>query len=510
MAAKSRLGRGLGALFPALPGEQIKQPVAHPESEPTTTVTPTVSSKAGKTTVQEQPAKRASQQPSAAATAPVKSSTKVDEHHEGNEGVVSPLSTTIPSMGTMSRNADTVSMLSRPMTLQPQAAEHRLVAPKTDTDTNSPAKSAQRATMPAIDDMSHPSDVFFDGRPVLTNADLERAGIAPAPSASTHSANIDDQHKSADTPTLKPVEGGYLVELHLADIGPNLHQPRNVFDETELQELANSIREVGVLQPIVVRERPAEQIAQARKNMADETARVERVAAQAQHDETAELHFEDRLDSKYELVMGERRWRASQIAGFDTIPAIVKTTADDYMLRDALLENLHRVALNPLEEAAAYQQMIDEFGLTQMQLAKSVSKSRPQIANTLRLMNLPSSIQKDVIAGKLSAGHARALLGLSSDKEMEELAKRIIDEGLSVRSVEEIVSMKSAESDAPKKPKANRHNPWASSPIPQHLSSHFDTKVSIKGSQKHGRIEIVFSSPEEMDRIIGMLMPNEA
>ena len=175
------------------------------------------------------------------------------------------------------------------------------------------------------------------------------------------------------------------------------------------------------------------------------------------------------------------------------------------MLRDALLENLHRVALNPLEEAAAYQQMIDEFGLTQLQLAKSVSKSRPQIANTLRLMNLPASVQKRVVAGQISAGHARALLGLPDDAAMEKLAQRIVDEGLSVRSVEEIVSMQTA--DQPKKPKTNKHNPWAGSPIQLNLEKRFDTKVSIKGSEQHGRIEIVFSSPEEMDRIIALLDP---
>ena len=158
------------------------------------------------------------------------------------------------------------------------------------------------------------------------------------------------------------------------------------------------------------------------------------------------------------------------------------------MLRDALLENLHRVALNPLEEAAAYQQMIEEFGLTQVQLSKSVSKSRPQIANTLRLLNLPASVQKRVAAGVLSSGHARAL---------------------SVRSTEEIVAMKIASGEQPKKPKTSKTNPWVGSAIQQSLENHFDTKVSIKGSTKHGRIEIVFSSPEDMDRILQLLVPSQ-
>ena len=216
--------------------------------------------------------------------------------------------------------------------------------------------------------------------------------------------------------------------------------------------------------------------------------------------------FDGRMDSMYELIMGERRWRASQIAGLKTIPAIVKTTADDDMLRDALLENLHRVALNPLEEAAAYQQMIDDFGLTQAQLSKSVSKSRPQIANTLRLL-ICCDRTKEGASGLLSAGHARALLGLPSEADMEQLATRIISEGLSVRSTEEIVSMKVAESDQPKKAKTNKLNPWAGTPMQVGLEKRFGTKVSIKGSKEHGRIEIVFKSEDDMKRIVDLLMP---
>ena len=291
------------------------------------------------------------------------------------------------------------------------------------------------------------------------------------------------------------MQGGYLVELRLSDVGPNLHQPRTIFDEDDLRELADSIKEVGVLQPIVVRKRPLVQIEAARKENA------------ASNDESHNM-FDGRMDSMYELIMGERRWRASQIAGLKTIPAIVKTTADDDMLRDALLENLHRVALNPLEEAAAYQQMIDDFGLTQAQLSKSVSKSRPQIANTLRLLNLPATVQKKVASGLLSAGHARALLGLPAEADMEQLATRIIAEGLSVRSTEEIVSMKAAESDQPKKAKTNKLNPWAGTPMQLGLEKKFGTKVSIKGSKEHGRIEIVFKSEDDMKRIIDMLIPS--
>ena len=258
----------------------------------------------------------------------------------------------------------------------------------------------------------------------------------------------------------------------MSDVGPNLHQPRTIFDEDDLRELAESIKEVGVLQPIVVRKRPQSQIEAARRGATAKPAEPHNM-------------FDGRMDSMYELIMGERRWRASQIAGLKTIPAIVKTTADDDMLRDALLENLHRVALNPLEEAAAYQQMIDDFGLTQAQLSKSVSKSRPQIANTLRLLNLPAAVQKKV-------------------------ATRIIAEGLSVRSTEEIVSMKAAESDQPKKPKASKLNPWAGTPVQVGLEQRFGTKVSIKGSKKHGRIEIVFKSEDDMKRIVDLLMQQQS
>ena len=315
--------------------------------------------------------------------------------------------------------------------------------------------------MPSLDTIVHPSDMFFDT--TLTQP------AAPAPKAKEPEPKVSRETSEAEPEVeLQPVQGGYLDELRLDAIVPNAHQPRTIFDEDDLRELSDSIHEVGVLQPIVVR----------------------------------------RLSpSQYELVMGERRWRASKLAGLETIPAIVKTTSDNDMLRDALLENLHRVALNPLEEAAAYQQMIDEFGLTQQQLSKSISKSRPQIANTLRLLNLPVTVQKKVASGVLSAGHARALLALPTEEAMEKLADRIIGEGLSVRSTEEIVSMQVAASEQPKKRRTHAANPWVGSAIQQSLENRFDTKVSIKGTAKHGRIEIVFSSPEDMGRIMKLLVP---
>ena len=459
--AKSRLGKGLGALFPELPGKEERT-----SARPSAPITPLVS----RETIQEK---------------------RIGEAVSAMQAKV----------GESSRDA----------ARKPGDAAQKKPMPK-----------IRRASVPSLDDIAHPSDMFFSDTAALPAAapraaitqsegagasgmslaskgmksDGAASGIAEA-SSGTSSGTSDKSGKSGEdeTPELKPVQGGYLAELKLDEIGPNAHQPRTIFDEDDLNELADSIKEVGVLQPIVVRRRPVSQI---------------EAAKQEQEGHEPSDRFDGRMDSPYELIMGERRWRASQLAGLESIPAIVKTTSDTDMLRDALLENLHRVALNPLEEAAAYQQMIDEFGLTQAQLSKSVSKSRPQIANTLRLLNLPASVQKKVAAGILTAGHARALLGLRDAESMDKLADRIIAEGLSVRSTEEIVSLANLESNEPKKPKPRKNDPWAGSPIQSNLESRFDTKVSIKGTPKHGRIEIVFSSPEDMDRILELLMPNQA
>ena len=428
MATKSRLGKGLGALFPSLPGEPQHQEHAAP----------------------------------AAAAKEIKAS-KTDEHVESKS-----------ASATAQASVNAV-----------QGMKH--VVSRETTKKN----QHRRASMPSIslNESAHPADMFFGSTAQPASEQGEQQGSVSRETTPT-------EHKK-DEPELLPVQGGYLVELRLSDVGPNLHQPRTIFDEDDLRELAESIKEVGVLQPIVVRKRPQSQIEAARREAAAKPAEPHNM-------------FDGRMDSMYELIMGERRWRASQIAGLKTIPAIVKTTADDDMLRDALLENLHRVALNPLEEAAAYQQMIDDFGLTQAQLSKSVSKSRPQIANTLRLLNLPAAVQKKVASGLLSAGHARALLGLPTEADMEQLATRIIAEGLSVRSTEEIVSMKAAESDQPKKPKVSKLNPWAGTPVQVGLEQRFGTKVSIKGSKKHGRIEIVFKSEDDMKRIVDLLMQQQS
>lgn len=435
MATKSRLGKGLGALFPALPGESQKH-------------------------------EDVVQEPQAAAEKPQDSKT---------------------SVATAQASVDAV----HGMKQSGKKSVSRETAKKT---------SSRRNAMPSItlNETAHPADMFFGGSGLGVESSQQSVEKQTSVSRETESSD-----KKSEEPELLPVQGGYLVELRLSDVGPNLHQPRTIFDEDDLRELADSIQEVGVLQPIVVRKRPSEQIEAARKEQREQAQESAKNASEAHN------MFEARMDSMYELIMGERRWRASQIAGLKTIPAIVKTTADDDMLRDALLENLHRVALNPLEEAAAYQQMIDDFGLTQAQLSKSVSKSRPQIANTLRLLHLPAVVQKKVASGLLSAGHARALLGLPAESDMEQLATRIISEGLSVRSTEEIVSMKVSESDQPKKPKANKLNPWAGTPMQIGLEQRFGTKVSIKGSKKHGRIEIVFKSEDDMNRIVDLLMQQQ-
>ena len=216
------------------------------------------------------------------------------------------------------------------------------------------------------------------------------------------------------TSALVSTLGAVYAELPITDITPNPRQPRTVFDEDALNELVHSIKEIGLLQPIVVR----------------------------------------RVGDAFELVAGERRWRASQLAGLSVIPAIIRETSDDDLLRDALLENLHRAQLNPLEEAAAYQQLLDDFGCTQEELATRIGRSRPQVSNTLRLLRLPPNVQRRVAAGVLSAGHARALLGLPSHDAMEKLAARIVAEGLSVRTTEELVQL--GDSTKEKKPKAQR------------------------------------------------------
>ena len=500
MATKSRLGKGLGALFPALPGDpnESKQQATEPNH------TAAVEADASTLVKQDKASSGTSQRENKYAQnrTPARDTASVEARPQHQ------------------RKHDDVS---RETSATSETSTHAASA-NTKQHAHGQSRLQHRMSIPSLEEMTHPSDVFFgamqsteavvekraaDENKVQQNRATDATFVANEEASRARSdeaiADADNRNGSTDdnvsretaadtdgrNEELKPVQGGYLAELKLDDIGPNKEQPRTIFDEDELRELAESIREVGVLQPIVVRKRPQSQIVASAEHQADT-------------DDTNDV-----MRRPYELIMGERRWRASQLAGLETIPAIVKTTSDNEMLRDALLENLHRVALNPLEEAAAYQQMIDEFGLTQAQLSKSVSKSRPQIANTLRLLNLPASVQKKVAAGVLSAGHARALLGLSNEEDMDKLANRIIAEGLSVRSTEEIVALKTMAGEKPKKENKKVANPWADSPIQQHLEQRLDTKVTIKGNQKKGRIEITFSSPDDMQRILDILMPQQ-
>jgi ParB family chromosome partitioning protein len=271
---------------------------------------------------------------------------------------------------------------------------------------------------------------------------------------------------------LVEVPGVRFAEISVTDIHPNRKQPRSVFDEDDMAELVHSVREIGVLQPIVVRN-------------STETG-----------------------GEPYELVMGERRWRAVQAAGLETIPAIVRDTTDDDLLRDALLENLHRSQLNPLEEAAAYQQLLEDFGTTHEQLADRIGRSRPQVSNTLRLLKLPPLVQRRVAAGVLSAGHARALLGLPDAAAMERLAQRIVAEGMSVRATEEAVTLYQ---DPAKPAKNNIPRPGARHErldyLASSLSDRLDTNVKISLGVRKGRVSIEFASVEDLNRIMDVLAP---
>ncbi|OLF06286.1 chromosome partitioning protein ParB [Actinophytocola xinjiangensis] len=292
----------------------------------------------------------------------------------------------------------------------------------------------------------------------------------PAPSARPAAAARGGP--AAPAPPSGSVAGAVYREIPTGSIQANPKQPRQVFDEEALAELEHSIREFGLMQPIVVRELGGD---------------------------------------RYELVMGERRLRAAQRAEMAAIPAIVRQTADDAMLRDALLENIHRVQLNPLEEAAAYQQLLDEFAVTHDELAARIGRSRPAITNTIRLLKLPLPVQRRVAAGVLSSGHARALLGLEDAGTQEELAARIVAEGLSVRATEEAVTL--LKSQAPPKPKAAPRRPMQApglQDVADRLSNTFDTRVKVELGRRKGKIVVEFGSVDDLERIVDLMAKNGA
>lgn len=282
---------------------------------------------------------------------------------------------------------------------------------------------------------------------------------------------------------LVPVPGASFAEIPIDQIVPNTKQPREVFNEEDLTELSASIKEVGVLQPVVVRTIPA---------TGRSTKLKESIA--------------EKPGARYELIMGERRLRASELAGETTIPAIIRETEDGDLLRDALLENLHRSQLNPLEEASAYQQLMADFGATQDELAKRIARSRPQIANTLRLLKLPPSVQKKVAAQVISAGHARALLALSTPEEMERLADRIVQEGLSVRTTEEIVRLGKIKAAAPPRSRRQQSLSPLGESVVSALSDAYDTRVSITEGRRKGKIVIEFAGADDLQRIADLIL----
>jgi ParB family chromosome partitioning protein len=332
-----------------------------------------------------------------------------------------------------------------------------------------------------------PVDVFFPERadpeeaPNGAQVEGEPAESSKPPTSSnkprkTAAARAANGHSAA--PELLPVPGVQFAELPVDVIAPNPRQPRQVFDEESMAELVHSVREIGILQPVVVR--PA---------------------------------GEKDGQPRYELIVGERRLRASLQAGLDRIPAIIRESGDDVMLRDALLENLHRSQLNALEEAAAYQQLLDDFGCTHEDLATRIGRSRPQISNTIRLLRLPPAVQRRVAAGVLSAGHARALLGLENAEAMDKLAQRIVAEGMSVRATEEAVAVSDGEPEAEAQVPNRRPRPGARrgelDELASRLADRLDTRVTIALGRSKGKLSIEFASVEDLNRILEILAPDE-
>jgi ParB family chromosome partitioning protein len=266
-------------------------------------------------------------------------------------------------------------------------------------------------------------------------------------------------------PTSLTVGGNEVAqqnEVSVDSISPNPKQPRTVFNEEAMAELVASIKEIGILQPPVVRQTSA---------------------------------------GRYELIMGERRFRAAKLAGLRSIPVIIRQTPDNELLREALIENIHRSQLNPLEEAVAYTQLLQDFNCTHDELAHKLGRSRPLISNTMRLLNLPASVQSRVASGVISAGHARALLGLENEAEIDRLAKRIVAEGLSVRAIEEIIAATSPKAASKSKKKSGGTSPEVNE-IAERLGDHLDTRVKIKGGKTKGEISIEFSGYADLARIV--------
>ena len=335
----------------------------------------------------------------------------------------------------------------------------KAAAAKESAVKRAPARSAKDPEAKAAPASEKPTRTRRPKASEASTPDTATSAAAPA----TDDAGAQDG--------LVPVPGAQFAEIPVGDISPNPRQPRQEFDEQDMTELVHSVREIGVLQPIVVRRKPE--------------------------------------GAGFELVMGERRWRATQEAGLETVPAIIRETTDDDLLRDALLENLHRSQLNPIEEAAAYQQLLEDFGATHEELADRIGRSRPQVSNTIRLLKLPPLVQRRVAAGVLSAGHARALLGLPDAPAMERLAQRIVAEGLSVRATEEAVVLFQDPGDQ-KKPAAPRNTARHErlDYLATSLADRLDTNVKITLGARKGRVSIEFASVDDLNRIMDVINPS--
>ncbi|NYG59397.1 ParB family chromosome partitioning protein [Nocardioides daedukensis] len=303
------------------------------------------------------------------------------------------------------------------------------------------------------------------------SVDASRSHNVGSSSASGTTASPTDSAAGGGEAPEELVAGAYFAELPITSITPNARQPRHVFEEEAMAELVHSIREIGLLQPVVVR------------------------------------RLDEDVDGEaaYELIMGERRWRASQEAGLTEIPAIVRQTEDNDMLRDALLENLHRSELNPLEEASAYGQLLEDFGCTHEELAQRIGRSRPQISNTLRLLKLSPAVQRRVAAGVLSAGHARSLLSVEDPEVQDRLAQRAVAEGISVRGLEEIVAV----GDLGGRSRTTRRKPTAPGleDLGERLSDRFETRVKVDLGKSKGKITVEFASMEDLRRIVDIMDP---
>jgi len=345
--------------------------------------------------------------------------------------------------------------------------------PDTEIAKSSPSRGSSSKSSTATETPTAKSPA---GKVTAVDAASASESAASMPAAGDVAGDAVSGAVPVEAPEVELVEvpGARFAEIPVGDIHPNRKQPRSVFDEDDMAELVHSVKEIGVLQPIVVRTST------------------------------------EKGGEPYELVMGERRWRAVQAAGLETIPAIVRDTNDDDLLRDALLENLHRSQLNPLEEAAAYQQLLEDFGTTHEQLADRIGRSRPQVSNTLRLLKLPPLVQRRVAASVLSAGHARALLALPDAAAMERLAQKIVAEGMSVRATEEAVALYQDPTVPPKNgiPRPNARHERLDY-LASSLSDRLDTNVKITLGARKGRVSIEFASVEDLNRIMDVLSPGD-